>query len=87
MQVSKQQIVEWIENPVTIAFREYAKYELENTIAAKGMDAFCPFEPQKTQEILANLNGAADAWRTIEDSLTESDELLALLEIMELDDE
>ena len=86
-QVSKNQIAEWIENPVTIAFREYAKYERQTTIASKGLDAFCAFEPQRTQEILAHLNGAADAWGTIEDSLSESDELLALLELLEEDDE
>ncbi len=87
MQVSKQQIVEWIENPVTIAFRAYAKYERQTTIASKGLDAFCEFNPQRTHEILANLNGADDAWETIENSLTESDELLALLELLEEDDE
>lgn len=78
--VSRQQLIEWIENPVTIAFREYAKYERANTIAAKGMEAFCPFDPQRTQEILANLNGADDAWGVVYESLGESDELLALLE-------
>jgi len=85
--VSKQQIAEWVENPVTIAFREYAKYEREQTIASKGLDAFCAFEPQRTQEILANLNGAEDAWGVIYDSLSESDGLLELLELLEEDDE
>ena len=68
-QVSKQQIEEWIENPVTIAFRQIAEYERDQLISAKGVDAYHPYEPQKTQEILANLNGAVDTWEFVIEAL------------------
>jgi hypothetical protein len=68
--VSRQQIEEWIENPVTLAFKATATYERDTTLAAKGLGAFHPFQPERTQEVLANLNGSVDAW----------DEVIAALE-------
>jgi hypothetical protein len=60
--ISKQQIEEWIENPVTIAFKHVAEYERDELMAGRGVDVYHPFEPTKTQEILAGLNGAVDTW-------------------------
>ena len=80
MQVSKNQVVEWIENPVTIALKEYVETELQETLHLKGLDAFHPFQPERTQEILANLNGMKDAWEVIRDALSVADELEELLE-------
>lgn len=68
-QVSKQQIIEWIENPVTIAFKHIAKYERDELMNNRGVDAYHPFEPQKTQEILAGLNGAVDTWDFVIEAL------------------
>ena len=68
-QVTRDQILEWLENPVTLIFKEFARLELEHTIAAKGLDAFTPFDANKTQEILANLNGARDVWEEITEAL------------------
>lgn len=33
-------------------------------------DVYCPYEPQKTQEILANLNGAIDSWEEMIDVIS-----------------
>lgn len=57
--VSPKQIAEWTENPVTLALLALVEKEIEDL--DRGMqDAFIPFEPQKTQEIMAGLNGAKD---------------------------
>ena len=69
MQVTREQVLEWLENPVTLVFKEFARQELENTITAKGLDAFTPFDAYKTQEILANLNGARDVWEDVTEAL------------------
>jgi hypothetical protein len=59
---------EWIENPVTIAFLYQTWVEREEIVEMKGeivemkgLNAFHPFQPERTQEVLANLNGYADA--------------------------
>lgn len=59
--VSKKQVTEWFENPVTLAFLFQTKVEREEIVEAKGLNAFHPFDAQKTQEVLASLNGYADA--------------------------
>ena len=69
MQVTRKQVLEWIENPVTLVFKEVAKLELSETIQAKGLDAYHPFEPQRTQEVLAGLNGAEEVWGMIVEAL------------------
>jgi hypothetical protein len=68
-QVTKEQIREWIESPVAKAFLKAMRAEIEETEAAKGIDAYCPYEPQKTQEILANLNGYIDAMEVMVDAI------------------
>ena len=59
--VTPEQVNEWIENPVTLAFLYQTKVEREEITEAKGLGAFHPFQPERTQEVLANLNGYADA--------------------------
>jgi len=78
--VSKKQILEWTENPVTEVFKLLAEKERDELEGSKGLNAFHPFRPERTQEILANLNGAVDTWDTV----------IAALEgegIMEIDDD
>ena len=58
---SKEQIMEWTESPVTIELRRLLLVERDELIAAKGLDAYQIFQPQRTQEILAGLNGAAES--------------------------
>jgi hypothetical protein len=60
--LTQDQIDEWAENPVTLAFKEIAEEERESTYQAIGVDCYHVYEPQKTQEVLANLNGAVDTW-------------------------
>ena len=59
--VTPEQVNEWLEGPVAQRFLYLTIIEREETLAAKGLDAFCPFDAQKTQELLANLNGYVDA--------------------------
>jgi hypothetical protein len=59
--VTAEQVNEWIENPVTIAFLYQTWVEREEIVEMKGLNAFHPFQPERTQEVLANLNGYADA--------------------------
>ena len=58
-----------MENPVTIALRKLAETELKLTDQNRGRQAFQPFKPEHTQEILASLNGEASAWHDVIDSL------------------
>lgn len=80
--VSKQQVVEWIENPVTIAFKEFAEYTRDVTIASKGIDAFHPFQANRTQELIAGLNGEQTTWDIVVDALSEGQDMLDLFEMM-----
>jgi hypothetical protein len=59
--INKQQFSEWTENPVTVLIKESLQKERDDMAQSRGLDAFNPFEPYKTQEILANLNGYVDA--------------------------
>ncbi len=68
-EVTKEQVLEWIENPVTLAFKAVAEFEISENIAAKGLRAYHPFEPEKTQEILAGLSGAEEAWVEVVEAL------------------
>ena len=70
---SQQQIDEWIENPITIWMREWAEYELKDINGRKSLDAFHPFDAQKTQEIMASLNGCSETWRIVIASLKGED--------------
>jgi len=62
IQVTRKQVEEWVENPVTLAFKYVAEIERDEVLAARGLDAFHPFQAERTQEILAGLNGSVDAW-------------------------
>ena len=54
------QITEWVENPVTIELAQHIASELQEIHGAKELDAFHPFQPERTQEILAGLNAAEE---------------------------
>lgn len=60
--LSKKQILEWADSPVNSylikLIEKYCLYLDEQ----RGINAYCPGEPQKTQEILAKLNGEFTAW-------------------------
>ncbi len=68
-QLNKEQLSEWSENPVTILFKEILN-DLRNEMASgRGLEAFHPFDPFKTQEYLAKLNGFVDALNIVIDGL------------------
>jgi len=60
----QEQISQWTENPITVELHRLITEQLKEIQAAKG-HAYAPFEPGKTQEILANLNGAEDTWEVV----------------------
>jgi len=64
---SQEQIKEWLESPVNEYLTGLISTHIENF--NDGVDSYHPFEPQKTQEILAGLNGALGAWEDILDVL------------------
>ena len=69
-QLTKDQLIEWTENPVTIVFRRIAETMRDEAESAKGVDCFHPYEPQKTQEVLAGLNAVADTWDNVVKALS-----------------
>lgn len=69
MQVSQQQITEWLDNPVTEALAGLVELELDAALDRRGIEAFCPFQPERTQELLATLNGYREAWEDILETL------------------
>lgn len=67
--VQKKQIIEWLDNPVTIAFKQAAEQERDGSLAEKGLGAFRPFEAHKTQELIAGFIGEAAAWNLVIETL------------------
>ena len=66
----RKQIEEWTENPVTIYLKDKVKEELEILEAAcRTSNIYKPFEPEKTQELLATLNAAIDGWELVLEAL------------------
>ena len=61
LRVTPDQVKEWFENPVTLAFLYQTRIERDEVAVVKGLDAFHPFDAQRTQEVLASLNGYVDA--------------------------
>ncbi len=77
--VSLNQITEWLENPVTIAFRLTCEAYRDDVIDEGGLNGYTEFEPQKTAETLAKLTGRGQTWQEIIEILEGGD--------WELDDE
>jgi hypothetical protein len=69
-QINKEQLEEWTENPITELFRKILIEERDEILAQRGLEAFEPFQPYRTQEVLANLNGFVDAMNIVIDSLS-----------------
>lgn len=63
-----EQIEEWRESPVTRALFKHVHEEIAMISGAMG-EAFTPFDPQRTQEIMAGLNGSRDTWLFVSDLL------------------
>jgi len=64
-QPSKQQIQEWAESPVNeFLVKAIEKYCVELN-EGRGVNAYAPGDPHRTQESLALLNGELSAWGDI----------------------
>ncbi len=68
-QVSIQQLTEWLENPVTLAFKKTCQLRLEEVIDDGGLNAYHLNDADRTQETLANLTGQGSVWQEIIDTL------------------
>jgi len=59
--ISPEMMSEWVESLITQELRTHFASQI--TLLKESMaEAYAPYEPQRTQEILANLNGAQDTW-------------------------
>jgi hypothetical protein len=63
-------ILEWTESPVTryLLYRALREIELLRDSGLSD-DVYAPFEPQKTQERISNINGAIDTWEYVVEAL------------------
>lgn len=65
MRVTNEQIEEWKDSHVVRTLLAFVEAEIEALESARGVTVYHPFEPQKTQEVLAGLNGAYDTWHIV----------------------
>jgi hypothetical protein len=66
LNVTKKQILEWRDNPVTVELKWIVLREI--AIAKEAMqNAYHPFDPQRTQEIMAALNANEQDWLDFQD--------------------
>ena len=65
MQISKKQVQEWAENPTNELLISLITDHIEYLNALKGAESYVPYDPQRTQENLAALNGELGAWADI----------------------
>ena len=67
--MQQEQISEWTANPVTEQLKKLIASEIKDIEASCGLDAFCPFDAARTQELMANLNGSVHALSLVQDLL------------------
>ena len=63
-----EEIKEWAEHPITKLLDGCIENYIEELRYASG-DSYAPFEPQRTQEIMANLNGSIDTLEYFREAL------------------
>jgi len=59
---SKEQVKEWADSPVNAYLIKLIEKYCLFLNEQRGINAYCPGDPQKTQERLATLNGEYSAW-------------------------
>ena len=74
MQISDQQRIDWLENPVTIEFKQIIQECLQEFLDDKGIESYHRGEPNKTQEALAEISGAIQAFEIVLEALGGSNE-------------
>lgn len=62
---SQEMVNEWCESEVTAYFKDLVTQRLQLLEDVGTTDVYSPFEPQRTQEILASRNGSIDAWEEV----------------------
>lgn len=67
--LSQDQVLEWAENPVTLALLELICDEIDRIEATPVINCLAPGEPQKTQDNLIDLTARAYTWDTIREVL------------------
>ncbi len=67
--ISDQQRNEWKENPVTIEFKAIIQDCLDECLNDKGIESYHKGEPNKTQEALAQVVGAVQAFDIVMEAL------------------
>jgi len=60
--ISKDQITEWTENPVTIRLREEAEKELDTLEQTPITECLFPGEPQRSHESLVTKQAVISVW-------------------------
>ena len=65
--VSPQQIIDWCDNPVTLAALKESKAALVEILQTPPVDCLCHGDPQTTQENLIGLDARGHSWLTFTD--------------------
>ena len=63
--VSQKQILEWVENPVTLALRGKVAGELQKIMDRPAGECLVYGKPNETHEALVRLEASAHAWSDI----------------------
>ncbi len=69
MPISDKQRIDWLDNPVTIDFRGKIEEAMGECMADRGIDSYFKGEPNKTQEALAQIVGALQAFDIVIEAL------------------
>ncbi len=69
VKVTEEMIRDWADSSVTKNLLELVGEQIANLESGKGVTCYHPFEPQRTQEVLAGLNGSVDTWSIVQELL------------------
>lgn len=69
MKIDPKLVEEWADSPVTRHLLQYVLTELEEILESRGVNAFVPDNPQRTQEILVRLNGNREILLNMQEAL------------------
>jgi len=64
-----KRLVEWAESPITTEILDLIRSHVKELREVSGVDCYSPFNPHKTQELMAGLNGSLDTWDIVQDLL------------------
>lgn len=69
VKVTEEMIRDWADSSVTKNLLELVGEQITDLESGEGVICYHPFEPQRTQEVLAGLNGAVDTWSIVQELL------------------